>query len=83
MSIGGHREFASVEGRHWDRFAAACHVPADFVREQVRAQATDLPGALEASFASREDGPLRERMLVTASDLTARTVIGLGSRTQP
>ena len=83
MSIGGRREFGGVEGRHWDRFAAACHVPADFVREQVKAQATDLPGALEASFAGHENDPLRERMLVAVSDLTARTVSGLGSRTQP
>lgn len=83
MSIGGRREFGSVEGRHWDRFAAACRVPVDFVREQVRAQATDLPGALEVSFAGHEAEPLRERMLVAVADLTARTMAGLGSRTQP
>lgn len=74
MSIGGRRTFGSVTGRHWDRFAAACRVSPDLVREEVTRLAGELPDALEAAFEPFGPSQLRERLLTGVRDLGAVTV---------
>jgi len=51
MSIGGERRFGDVEGRHWDRFAAACGLPATTVRQWVAELGEALPDAFAQAAA--------------------------------
>lgn len=74
MAIGGKRIFGTVQGRHWDRFAAACKVPTDAVRASVARIAADLPAALEQAFEPYAGNPLRERLLAKVSALGRQTV---------
>ena len=78
MAIGGQRDFGSVEGRHWDKFAAACRVPRDFVRDEVTRQATALPGALETALDPFRDHELRGRLLTAVTTLVSTTLQRLG-----
>ncbi|GIG40632.1 type II toxin-antitoxin system HipA family toxin [Cellulomonas phragmiteti] len=74
MSIGGRRTFGTVEGRHWDRFAALCRVSPDAVRTEVAALAGALPGALEAAFDPFARSALRDRLLTRVRDLSEVTL---------
>ncbi|WP_051702831.1 type II toxin-antitoxin system HipA family toxin [Oerskovia turbata] len=56
MSIGGHRVFGAVHGRHWDKMARSCRVPVPDVRANVTRLAHDLPGALERVVSKHVSG---------------------------
>lgn len=66
MSIGGARAFGEVGTRNWDRFATACNLPADHVREWVREYATAVPDALRDAV-SAVPGAYAGRSLLTDS----------------
>lgn len=52
MGIGGERRFGKISRKHWERFAVAAHMDADWVLATVRTMSEGLPVALEAVFAA-------------------------------
>lgn len=50
MAIGGERRLGKISRRHWERFAGAASIDADWVVATVREIAERLPVALEAVF---------------------------------
>lgn len=50
MAIGGERRFGKISRRHWERFARAASIDADWVVATVREIAERLPVALETVF---------------------------------
>lgn len=85
MSVGGQREFGSVLGEHWDRFAAGCGIDRDSMRETVARLAKALPGALEDSLTPyvTSYAALRTRLLSAVTQHADRTLAGLAQRSSP
>ncbi|MDO8143788.1 type II toxin-antitoxin system HipA family toxin [Isoptericola sp. 178] len=76
MSIGGHRIFGDVAGRHWDRMARLARFSPRQMREIVADLAERIPSALEqgVSAQSHADDELGVRLIERVGALCATTL---------